>query len=310
METIVLIWHTFLTYLLIAINFFVGDVFGLPLVNSLYQTVTKEYLDENFELVWHDEFDYDNSWKQDASHPFWRTWDTNAPWEGGINLGEYPTISVANGYLTLSVLLDEEGNGTAGASINTNPSMNQKFGYFEIRAKLSRLYCGGSQFWFYRVGEESTAPGWNGVEGARDGCEIDVFETFNGYEYSYPEDVVIDGKSYHVADPTSTWQNSVSFGLHWDGYNEYKKSYSYDYSTNGDAYNSFHTYGFEWNADMYIVYVDGREAFRITDPNLIVQTDKYLILGNSTYGIKQPYFVDNTDYIVDYVRVYQYKDLI
>ena len=104
-----------------------------------------------------------------------------------------------------------------------------------------------------------------------------------------------------------------------DGYGEYHQSTNVcqPYLLWNDPYENFNTYGLEWNEKEYIFYVNGVETGR-SDFGGVCEVPMYLILsvevgGNNavpaadwTGGPLTP-DCEPTDFIIDYVRAYQYK---
>ncbi|MBQ4226598.1 MAG: family 16 glycosylhydrolase [Clostridia bacterium] len=88
-----------------------------------------------------------------------------------------------------------------------------------------------------------------------------------------------------------------------------------------DPYETYNTYGAEWNEEEYIFYINGVETGR-TDFGGTSQVPEYLIVDCSVNGMAgfplNGYAGDAltfdspqpTDLVVDYVRVYQYKSLL
>ena len=129
----------------------------------------------------------------------------------------------------------------------------------------------------------------------KDGTEIDIFESdcYNSF-----------------------LRNSVSSNLHYDGYNEaHKMMGAKDFLTLNNPYEEFNTYGLEWNENEYIFYINGVETFR-TDFGGVSQNEEYLILSvemkgeNGVPSNRENVRGEETKFIVDYVKVYQYNDLI
>ena len=76
----------------------------------------------------------------------------------------------------------------------------------------------------------------------------------------------------------------------------------------GDTCGDFHTYGWEWETDRVIYYMDGVPVRSICDPNIVPQVPMYLII-NQAVGGNFPGPADPADYpatmLIDYVRIYQ-----
>ena len=133
--------------------------------------------------------------------------------------------------------------------------------------------------------------------GGKDGAEIDVFES---------------------AFYDTVLKNRVSTNIHYDGYGEDLKSTNVTTPVIlNNPYKEYNTYGLEWNENEYIFYINGLETGRSSFGGTSL-VEEYLILSVEVGGSNgvaqdnragkalQSDFVP-TDFIVDYVRAYQYK---
>lgn len=205
-----------------------------------------------------------------------------------------------NGNLVIPLVYLEEGMGgkdagwyTAGIDTDTDApnSFSQKFGYFECRCILPKGADIWSAFWLMNDGV------YNEDGNGRDGTEIDIFES-DRYE--------------------KILNHSVTSNLHFDGYNEaHQKMGAKAFSTGNNPYEEYNTYGLEWNENEYIFYINGKETFR-TDYGGVSQNEEYVILSVEMRGENgipsqrenAPSQELESQFIVDYVKVYQYKDLM
>lgn len=251
--------------------------------------------EKKLELVWSDEFDGETL---DASK--WKGHYCNDT-EASVRRGSYwntRTAFLEDGSLHIPVRYSAEGlaEGKPGwytCGIDTNGLYEQKYGYFEVRCILPR----GSGLWaaFWML-----CDGMGHVDGGgTDGAEIDVFEA-----------------------PYSAEKHSrmVSSNLHIDGYGEDHKSVNVckAYNLLNDPYKKFNTYGVEWTEKGYTFYLNGVKT-GFSDFGGASQVPEYLILsvevggenaepGESwAPGILAPGDMP-TDFIVDYVRAYQFKN--
>ena len=251
-------------------------------------------------LVWADEFDGD---ALDATK-----------WEGhycgagdaSVRRGSYwhtDMATVKDGKLHIRTAYYPEGykgNGKPGwytCGIDTNNLFEPTYGYFEARCILPK----GSGLWsaFWMISDNMAfSPDIGSVEGGTDGAEIDIFESAF-YESKYPR--------------------RVSSNIHVDGYGEWHKSENVcePFILFNDPYEEFNTYGLAWTADGYIFYINGIETGR-SDFGGASQVPEYLILsvevgGNNAVPAADwtggPLTPDSepTDFVIDYVRAYQYK---
>lgn len=203
-----------------------------------------------------------------------------------------------NGNLIIPVTYLEEGMGGKGAGWYTagidtdgdSPNgFSQKFGYFECRCILPKGADVWSAFWLMNDGV------YNADGNGRDGTEIDIFES-DRYE--------------------KRRNNAVSSNLHFDGYGEaHQMMGAEEFLIENNPYEEFNTYGLEWNEKEYIFYINGKETFR-TSFGGVSQNEEYLILSvemrgeNGIPSQRENAPAEDTQFIVDYVKVYQYKDLL
>lgn len=203
-----------------------------------------------------------------------------------------------NGNLVIPVKYLEDGMGGKGAGwysagidtdLDSPDGFSQKFGYFECRCILPKGADIWSAFWLMNEGV------YNKDGSGKDGTEIDIFES-DCYD--------------------SFLRNSVSSNLHYDGYNEaHKMMGAKDFLTLNNPYEEFNTYGLEWNENEYIFYINGVETFR-TDFGGVSQNEEYLILSvemkgeNGVPSNRENINGEETEFIVDYVKVYQYKNFL
>lgn len=203
-----------------------------------------------------------------------------------------------DGNLIIPVKYLEEGFGSKGAGwytagIDTDSDskngFSQKFGYFEVRCILPEGADVWSAFWLMNDGV------YNEDGNGKDGTEIDIFES----------DCYGDRKP-----------NSVTSNLHFDGYGEaHQKMGARQFLLKNNPYEEFNTYGLEWNENEYIFYINGVETFR-TDFGGVSRNEEYLILSvemrgeNGIPSERENAPAEQTAFVVDYVKVYQYNELL
>ena len=245
---------------------------------------------DRFELTWSDEFDGDSldgaKW---GPHGFGGGAHKRRDGWWAMEMAE-----VRDGKLHIPSVYLEEGaaGGPAGYNslgIDTRGRFSQKYGYFEARCRLPKGQGLWSAFWMYNdvVGAADSSP--------QKGTEVDVYESAY-WGNNWPK------------------KNSVSSNLHYydGGYAGTLHSQNVGRWFAGRPYDSFHTYGVEWNEDEYIFYIDGRETGR-SDFGGVCQNELWLLLsvehqfGGWAGDIRENRPCGMTDFVVDYVRVYQYK---
>ena len=272
----------------------------LSLIMSAFSLFPSVPHQDDFVLVWSDEFDGDSL---DLTK-----WGGHYFDEGSaIRRGSYWNLDFAkvkDGNLHISTEYfpaGYNGNGLPGwytCGIDTSRSFEQKHGYFEVRCILPKGKGQWAAFWMYCDGVGII--GNNGT----DGTEIDIFESaFYG---------------------ENDWRkNRITSNLHYDGYFEEHKMANVcePYIFINNPYEEFNTYGLEWNEDEYIFYINGIETGRSSFGD-VSQVPEWLILsveiggemgvaGESWVGASIETNTEPlTDFVVDYVRVYQYADLM
>ena len=191
------------------------------------------------------------------------------------------------------------GPGYYTGQIVTNGKYEQKYGYFECRCILPAAEGIWSAFWLMnkQVCKDGN-PGTNGTE-------IDIFESPHWYR----------GK-------TGRDNSMVTSNLHWGGYSLQTKYRNVAIAKANNPYEEYNTYGLEWNEDGYIFYINGEETGR-SSAGGVSQVPEYMMLSVEVDGVDSEPFhgwsgiITNNkadllpaEFIVDYVRVYQYNDLV
>ena len=248
---------------------------------------------DKFELTFADEFDGELDRSVWSGH---YQYGTKTVSRKGSYWNQY-LAETKDGNLVIPVVYLEDGMGGEGAGwytagIDTDADapngFSQKFGYFECRCILPEGADVWSAFWLMNSGVFD-------VDGSgQDGTEIDIFES-DGYE--------------------KLLNRNVSSNLHFDGYGDaHQKLGAKRFLIKNNPYEEYNTYGLEWNEDEYIFYINGVESFR-TSFGGVSQNPEYLILSVEMRGDdgipsqRDNAPADGAEFIVDYVRVYQYKDL-
>lgn len=259
-----------------------------------------------FTMTWSDEFNDDTFDKTYWSgHYCWGddgTWPRDtAFWNRGQVSFHDGNLIVRASYLENGPVGPEGPYGPAyysyGMDTNpwtdgpTKPGFEQLYGYFEIRCILPKGPGLNPAFWLLSDGMFDTDPEFGLTDGGVTGAEIDVFET----KYDF-------GK-------LGTFKNSVYHTIHVDSYDEYHRSEMQGHFYANNPHEEYNTYGFEWSPDEYIFYINGVESAR-TDFGGVCQVPLYLIIS---LGIGDN-IGDNknlpAEFVVDYVRAYQYTNLL
>lgn len=234
-----------------------------------------EWIRENWELTFLDDFEGDSI--------DYTKWVHRPEWQRGEGFWSDEDAFVdGDGHLIIRTR-EEDGQyytGAIGTQRFANSSevlFTQKFGYFEMRAKLPKNLTGFHvAFWLMpeMIEEEVFGTG-------EDWTEIDIFEApFN--------------------------REVVFHALHWDGYDEHHRSASQQVFAPG-LFDGFQTFALEWTEDEYIFYVNDQETWR-TSAGGVSKAPSHMIIsseaknwgGNINHNRDLP-----QDFVVDYVRVYQ-----
>ena len=264
-----------------------------------------------FNLVWQDEFNGDKLDTNKWSYEWWVTERKGGYWHEDM-------VSVRDGNLVISAQyfdhpLENRYYEQWHDSINFKPykagwytgqvvtrdKYEQKYGYFEVRCILPAATGMWSAFWMMNDGVFN-------VDGSgKDGTEVDVFESF----YYKDNKIGID---------------AISTGIHYDGYGADEKGDSIGkVFIENNPYEDFNTYAVEWSPTEYIFYINGVETGRISTGG-VSQNPEYLLLSCEFAGDNGVQSSDRhgtgpisqtpaqnwpAEFIVDYVRCYQYKTL-
>lgn len=268
-------------------------------------------LEEDFELVWKDEFDGDKLDESKWGFSWWITERKGGYWHEDM-------VSVRDGNLVIRAEYLEEPPvggrydeareklgckefkpGWYTGKVTSRDKYDQCYGYFEVRCILPAATGMWSAFWMMNEGV------YNVNNSGEDGTEIDVFESF------YYKD--------------NWWGNdAISTGIHYDGYGEghHGEAVGKMFIAN-NPYEEYNTYGVEWNEKEYIFYINGVETAR-TSAGGVSKNPEYLLLSCEFAGENGVQSSDRhgtgeiwktpeknwpAEFKVDYVRCYQYKEL-
>ncbi len=181
-----------------------------------------------------------------------------------------------NGNLVLTAKINEKAIPISGA-IRSRGKFEQEKGYFEIRCKLQNASGFWGAFWLMCDGANHVG------NGAINGAEIDIFESFDVYG------------------------GGINHALHWDGYGKDHKTNSKSVY-NKDLYDGeYHTFSLLWTDEEYIFYIDGEESWRLEGN--VCNKKCYLKIttefGSWAGRYVLPQLPDSIT--VDYVKVYEKK---
>lgn len=166
-----------------------------------------------------------------------------------------------------------EGDKLISGCVETKGRFEQKYGYWECRAKIPESAGHWAAFWLMCDSMSKT-----GDEG-RDGSEIDIMEV--------PKR---DG--------------TVNHAIHWDGYGREHQVKGSEAKVRG-VLKRWATFSLLWTPECYVFHVNGRETWRSTAGG-VCQVPVYAMLsteiGTWAGEIDEHELPDR--FVVDYVRVY------
>lgn len=269
-------------------------------------------LNGNYTYVWGDEFSGDYL---DASK--WGVYsklDAN-PEKGYYNDKDENVIDVVDGNLKLTAYKADDGTYHSPTSVVTQNTMNFKYGYVEIRAKLPLQPGVWSSFWTKSVADKSDVASVVTSDNTTVG-EVDVFEIF---------------------DTNRACGNIVKWSENGSWYPSHK-----NYAQDVVPSEGYHIYGYEWTPTEIKYYYDGvmYARFDITESWVnkgelgkgkegwtyknndetgtdmsCYQDPQYIIFNNHLFyegvsGANDYIYTQNpdftsADYLIDYCRVYQ-----
>ncbi|HEX4084596.1 MAG TPA: glycoside hydrolase family 16 protein [Chthoniobacteraceae bacterium] len=172
--------------------------------------------------------------------------------------------------------------------LDTYGKWTQRYGYFEARMKLPKAPGMWPAFWLMPDRGVAEGPQWKRADTARGGMEFDIMEYLSRWgPYRY------------------------DIAMHWDGYGA-----NHQATGTGGIYfapdkDGFITSGLLWTPGSAIYYVNGKEVARWETPRISnVPAD---IMFTAISGGWDNNSVDDaqlpSDFVIDYVRVWQRKDL-
>ncbi len=277
-----------------SIVFFFASIFSFA-ISDFPKKPNGEKLDlSKFSLVWEDEFNGNTLDGDKWIFPEWITERNGGYWNKQM-------VSVHDGSLDITTKYIPDGlDGCPGGYYTGVTETRGKFeqcrGYFEVRCILPASTGMWSAFWMMNEGVYN-------VDGyGNDGTEVDIFESMRYKDHWWKAG------------------DSVVGGIHFDGYGEEEQGDSTGYYFADNPYSEYNTYGLEWSEDEYIFYINGVETKRLTKGG-VSDNPEYLILscevaGNNgvayadrhgTGKISLPADGTEVHFLVDYIRVYQYK---
>ncbi|MEJ0000411.1 MAG: glycoside hydrolase family 16 protein [Verrucomicrobiota bacterium] len=179
-------------------------------------------------------------------------------------------------------------NDIATGYADTFGKWSQRYGYFEGRMKLPTAPNMFLSLWM--MPDRGLAAGNDSVRSSTKN---------GGMEFDIMEELSIWGPYRH------------DFGMHWDSYAKYHKSngdYTVYVTPDKDG---FITVGMLWTPGSVVFYDNGKEVGRWESPR-ISSVPEFFILDHVTGGWETEPLDEKqlpADFVIDYVRAWQRKDL-
>lgn len=224
---------------------------------------------EGYKLVWSDEFNGSNL---DTTKWSYRGLGLRRQ---AYNVREAVFIDTILNELVISNFMRNDTAFTG--MIGTQRKFQQKFGYYECRARVDSISMGHwAAFWLQSPDMGRT------LNPIVDGMEIDIMEFVRGDPYN------------------------INHALHWNGYGANQQSRSAETRSDVRLDNrQYHVYALEWTPEYYRFFVDSRLVWEVSEP--ISHMDQYIILSceiSDRNAFKRDFGFRPTNFVVDYVRVY------
>jgi len=187
--------------------------------------------------------------------------------------------------LTLSGLNESD---YACGYLDTYGKWVQRYGYFEARVKLPTAPGLWPTFWMMPDRGVGAGPHWKRSDTGNGAMEFDIME--------------------HL---TRWGPHRYNIAMHWDGYDKQHTSLGSGCNYVQADQDGFITCGLLWTPGSAIYYCNGKEVLRWESPRISTVPSYFLI--EMTTGGWDNNSVDDArlpvDYLIDYVRVWQRKDL-
>lgn len=219
------------------------------------------------------------------------------------------TVKTENGYLKMFALRhwDPKKAGVefvAPWSVTTNKTMNYKYGYVEIRAKVPFVRGVWPSFW-------TSSPGALGpARTANYSIEVDIFEVFSSIDKLSP-----NIHKWYTDGRHTMWAIDEGNSNEW-----------YQFESD-NLVEEYHLYGFEWTPTKMIMYIDDKpyytydltKNFDNGETGMAgYNTTLYLIFNNHLFTQSSSYKPYSgcevnakdlpAEYVIDWVRLYQKND--
>ena len=164
----------------------------------------------------------------------------------------------------------------------------QRYGYFEARVKLPKAPGLWPAFWTMPDRGPEAGPSWARATTANGGMEHDILEYLSGW---------------------GPFRYNMAF--HWDGYGKEHKSGGGSCNYVLPDKDGYITTGVYWVPGLAVYYAQGKEVMRWASPR-VCSVPSYIMFNMVSGGWDNLPLEDAKlpdDFVIDYVRVWQRKDL-
>jgi len=266
---------------MIASLLIVAELIGLTVFDMPIRPLGDELDLTGYSLVFEDEFD-----GTELNTDVWE-YRGSGPRRGGFNAESQVKLEDGKMIMTGEYQTDGMyGEGWYTAMIKLKERYCK--GYFEISCILNEGSGYWSAFWLQADAPYTASISKGGIGGA----EIDIMESYNDETHKRYESI---GQTIHCA----------GVGGEQEGYQSERLGY---YKGN-NIHQEYNTYGVMWTDEEYIFYVNGVETARSSFGDGVSEVKEDVIVSLEIPDETQLAALDkdtyHTEYIVDYVRIYQ-----
>lgn len=170
--------------------------------------------------------------------------------------------------------------------LNTFNKFAQRYGYFESRMRVPRIHGLWPAFWLMPDRGPNSGPGRDSTKNG--GMEFDIMESNTGWG-----------------------PNRYNIAMHWDGYGKEHQATGSDRVYVEPDKDGWVTTGLLVTPGSAVFYCNGKEVLRCEDPR-IADVPLYILFTMPAGGWDNEALEDKdlpSDFVIDYVRVWQRKDL-
>ena len=252
----------------------------LILSNSCMKNLnTNGILKDDYNLIWIENFNDENldtnKWNIEVRESGWVNNELQAYTNRSDNLYIYNKKLVIEGKKELY----KDADYTSGR-INTSNKFNFKYGRIEVNAKIPKIKGVWPAIWL--LSETISEEGWPKCG------EIDIMEHIN------TEDIIYGT-------------------IHTEMYNHMNNNQLGGDTTIFNIDNEFNVFGFEWNENSLVWFINDKEYFRVDKKKYFKKNwpfdKKYFIIINQAIGGFWPGMPDsdykNSKFYIDWIKVYQ-----